>query len=279
MLLDSQKYRIKSLLFNFWNLTVEVLTNQRGNGPHYINHGIVLTLGEDDLLCHYCKTNLELIFKEVEYEVRHPRPVPKGAKDLKLVDIRTWAEKYKFANCPHCKAKYGRGSGLEPPKVPGPDGNYVWRALDLIPDDKTLGDILISFFKSRDSESTLPKPDYKILKVITTTLDDYDVEGNTSSLHLYLKGKGPKKEEDTKCFIATTVYGSYSPEVKILRKYRDEHLLKSTYGKALIFIYYLISPQIACFIQMNKTARFLTKVIILKPIFLLAKVQLSRSLK
>lgn len=45
------------------------------------------------------------------------------------------------------------------------------------------------------------------------------------------------------CYIATCVYGSYdAPEVRLLRKYRDEVLEPSVPGRAFIRIYYAVSP-------------------------------------
>lgn len=45
------------------------------------------------------------------------------------------------------------------------------------------------------------------------------------------------------CYIATCVYGSYDcPEVWTLRRYRDNNLASTWYGRAFIKIYYAISP-------------------------------------
>ena len=45
------------------------------------------------------------------------------------------------------------------------------------------------------------------------------------------------------CYIATAVYGSYNcPEVRTLRRYRDNILTKTWYGRAFIHTYYAISP-------------------------------------
>ena len=45
------------------------------------------------------------------------------------------------------------------------------------------------------------------------------------------------------CYIATMVYGSYdSEQVIVLRKYRDEVLDKTLFGKLFIHIYYFLSP-------------------------------------
>lgn len=60
-----------------------------------------------------------------------------------------------------------------------------------------------------------------------------------------------ENEEQPKggCYIATCVYGSYnSPEVMILRKYRDNKLAKTIKGRMFIKIYYKISPfLVKCF--------------------------------
>ena len=45
------------------------------------------------------------------------------------------------------------------------------------------------------------------------------------------------------CYIATCVYGSYDcPQVWTLRRFRDNTLCTTRYGRCLVRIYYLISP-------------------------------------
>ena len=45
------------------------------------------------------------------------------------------------------------------------------------------------------------------------------------------------------CYVATCVYGSYDcPQVWTLRRYRDEMLARTWYGRAFIRTYYAISP-------------------------------------
>ncbi|MBR3943317.1 MAG: hypothetical protein IKJ55_08150 [Clostridia bacterium] len=54
------------------------------------------------------------------------------------------------------------------------------------------------------------------------------------------RGAAPKKSG---CYVATAVYGSYDcPEVWTLRRYRDNTLAESWYGRAFIKTYYAISP-------------------------------------
>ncbi|MCR5353429.1 MAG: hypothetical protein K6D98_03910, partial [Clostridiales bacterium] len=47
------------------------------------------------------------------------------------------------------------------------------------------------------------------------------------------------------CYVATCVYGSYDcPQVWTLRRYRDNTLAETWYGRAFIHIYYKVSPTI-----------------------------------
>lgn len=47
------------------------------------------------------------------------------------------------------------------------------------------------------------------------------------------------------CYVATCVYGSHDcPEVLTLRRYRDDRLSKSWFGRCFIRIYYAVSPRI-----------------------------------
>jgi hypothetical protein len=51
------------------------------------------------------------------------------------------------------------------------------------------------------------------------------------------------KEEKKGCYVATAVYGSYDcPEVWTLRRYRDNTLDRTLFGKLFIRLYYLVSP-------------------------------------
>jgi len=51
------------------------------------------------------------------------------------------------------------------------------------------------------------------------------------------------------CFIATAAYGTpMAQEMQILREFRDEYLLTSLVGKALVEFYYKVSPSVAEFI-------------------------------
>ena len=52
-----------------------------------------------------------------------------------------------------------------------------------------------------------------------------------------------EQEKNSGCYIATAVYGSYDcPQVWTLRRYRDDTLAETWYGRAFIRIYYIVSP-------------------------------------
>ena len=56
------------------------------------------------------------------------------------------------------------------------------------------------------------------------------------------------------CYIATAVYGSYDcPEVWTLRRFRDNNLSKSLFGRAFIKIYYFFSPILVKILGKTKT--------------------------
>ena len=71
---------------------------------------------------------------------------------------------------------------------------------------------------------------------------------------------GPQKEGG--CYIATACYHSYDhPSVLVLRKFRDDILLKNAFGRLFVKVYYKYSPfwanKLSAFTSINKLVRIL----------------------
>jgi hypothetical protein len=76
-----------------------------------------------------------------------------------------------------------------------------------------------------------------------------------------------KFKETSGCFIATACYDSYySPEVMVLRSFRDRVLLNSLPGKVFVTIYYFISPPIANFISKREILKTVVRRFLIGPL-------------
>ncbi len=69
------------------------------------------------------------------------------------------------------------------------------------------------------------------------------------------------------CFIATVCYGNYdAPEVLVLRQFRDDKLLKTSFGKAFVKFYYSVSPFLATLISKSDLLKKSVQRYFLEPI-------------
>lgn len=74
------------------------------------------------------------------------------------------------------------------------------------------------------------------------------------------------------CFVATAVYGSsLAPEVMVFRQFRDERLVISKGGRALVQLYYFASPPVARLISRFEILKSVTRHFLLEPILRMLK--------
>lgn len=80
----------------------------------------------------------------------------------------------------------------------------------------------------------------------------------------YLKPKPvPKQSKSEGCFVATFAYNSYEHnDVLILRKFRDNILLKTKNGKEFVEIYYKYSPKLVALLNSIRFPKFLVRSIL-----------------
>lgn len=106
---------------------------------------------------------------------------------------------------------------------------------------------------SLHNERHLTNYAYKISSVLSSLFSDLtDLKGklneDVSALQRQLMQASLgtyRRTSSGGCYIATCVYGSYDcPEVWTLRRYRDETLGSTWYGRLFIRIYYFVSPKL-----------------------------------
>jgi len=104
----------------------------------------------------------------------------------------------------------------------------------------------IEFLEEREFNSINTPKMKDLSKKIKDFRIKYQPSGNMIGREKYDKNKEERKSNQNEgCYVATAVYGSYDcPEVWTLRRYRDNQLAKTWYGRLFIHTYYAISPTI-----------------------------------
>lgn len=114
-----------------------------------------------------------------------------------------------------------------------------------------LGDGLVSVFPSDAEANKLAVSAWKQGVVWHNKVFKYLRDKNTNKYRINIYVTKIKKYEPNYaaprskggCYVATAVYGSYEcPEVWTLRRYRDNTLAVTWYGRVFIRVYYAISP-------------------------------------
>lgn len=95
-----------------------------------------------------------------------------------------------------------------------------------------------------------------------------EIEGEDSEIGIECAKEIAKEEEKKSgCFVATACFGEYdSPEVVVLRKFRNEHLLNNIIGRFFVSLYYCFSPAVSKFLLRHNSLKFCVRNYVLKPI-------------
>jgi len=84
--------------------------------------------------------------------------------------------------------------------------------------------------------------------------------------------------EKSGCFVATACYGSPDcPEVVLLRKYRDEHLLSTAFGNWFVHAYYRFSPPVADVLRRSQILRDTVRTFVVAPLVRILRLVVKRS--
>ncbi len=81
-------------------------------------------------------------------------------------------------------------------------------------------------------------------------------------LHRQFYEKGARQRQGRRCCIAAHLFGDPSPEVAALRRYRDDVLRSTLYGRALIALYYRTSPVTCSLLARSRCLAMITRAIL-----------------
>ncbi len=139
-------------------------------------------------------------------------------------------------------------------------GDYIYKnrllSIELL---YCLGNYIEIYFKDNSSIYGLAIELWKYainkhMTILIPFINDAEVQKNQANIQTYYKKINEFDNDYTLpevpkssggCYIATAVYGSYDcPQVWTLRRYRDNTLAATWYGRAFIHTYYAVSPTI-----------------------------------
>jgi hypothetical protein len=111
--------------------------------------------------------------------------------------------------------------------------------------------------------------------------EPYAYSSHYGPYNVYLELFSIEKKEQPKgkegCFIATAIYSSYdSPEVLVLREFRNQYLLTNLAGKIFVKFYYKTSPYLARQIMKSKACKFFMRTFFLNPLVLTLQIYFKK---
>ena len=89
-------------------------------------------------------------------------------------------------------------------------------------------------------------PTIRVVPMTEKSIHQYLIKNHAEAISKYdssYNATAVTEKASSGCYVATAVYGSYDcPQVWTLRRYRDNTLAETWYGRAFIHTYYAISP-------------------------------------
>ncbi len=88
---------------------------------------------------------------------------------------------------------------------------------------------------------------------------------------------GSTSGSQSKCFVASVVRGEDSPDVAVLRQFRDTRLMQHVAGRAAVAAYGVAGPRLAVAVERSPALRRVADLLIVRPGVRLAKARLHRN--
>jgi tetratricopeptide (TPR) repeat protein len=226
-----------------------IANGEYGKAMQFIEQGLVIDPHHSELLA------LELKARDGLTSLAESH-LSQTADELKQIGNRGEAEQYHLqaqfilnelqAN----KKVYGSNSSLTGATPANVDLalQYIDRSLELFPDSPVYLNLkaLLLWEGNGNKESATAL----LEKAAALNPRDINIQNNLNAL----------KSSASPCFIATAAFGTpFALEVDVLRNWRDQHLLLSSWGKSFVTVYYRISPPIANFIATRPALKHMTR--------------------
>ena len=123
--------------------------------------------------------------------------------------------------------------------------------------------------KAVGSEGEKSSLNISVISLFNTSYEDITFITDNGT---FVVKTAPTTPTPTPCFIATAAYGTpCTAELQILREFRNEHLLKNTFGRLFVNVYYQVSPAIASLIEKHEIAKLLTRTVLIEPVLWIIK--------
>lgn len=148
---------------------------------------------------------------------------------------------------------------------------YINRSLELFPDNFVY--LNIKALLLYEGNGDILKAIRLLEKAAEINPRSIDIQNNLSTLKKKQKATLEQQAaiKELGCFIATAAFGTpLAEEVKVLRWWRDNRLLKSHLGRFFVHLYYLVSPPVAEFVAKYNLLRTIIR-FFLRPIIMVIR--------